>query len=159
MGCLAFDPRAFARYTFAQETPRLERRGRSISTTTSLRKLWHRGPVRLRCGHCVIGVDQHREESMGTYFSERELQQVESAENAFHSPIPTQVISNGEFNPPPVSISCSIHWPAILSPAVCRYWLPTVISWKSVRRVFGTQARLAGCSRMLLMSPITLAIP
>jgi predicted TIM-barrel fold metal-dependent hydrolase len=38
---------------------------------------------------------------MGTYFSEREFAQVEPAENAFHSPIPTQVISNGEFNPPP----------------------------------------------------------
>ncbi len=38
---------------------------------------------------------------MGTYFSEREFSQVEPAENAFHSPIPTQVISNGEFNPPP----------------------------------------------------------
>src|SRR5713101_6138682 len=38
---------------------------------------------------------------MGTYFSEREFAQVEPAENAFRSPIPTQVISNGEFNPPP----------------------------------------------------------
>ena len=38
---------------------------------------------------------------MGTYFSEREFRQVESAENAFHSPIPTQVVSNGEFNPLP----------------------------------------------------------
>src|SRR5258708_2486144 len=37
---------------------------------------------------------------MGTYFSEREFAQVEPAENAFRSPIPTQVISNGEFNPP-----------------------------------------------------------
>jgi hypothetical protein len=32
---------------------------------------------------------------MGTYLSERELEQVEGAENAFRSPIPTQVISNG----------------------------------------------------------------
>lgn len=40
---------------------------------------------------------------MGTFFSEREFQQVETAEKAFHSPIPTQVISNGEFNPPPQS--------------------------------------------------------
>jgi len=40
---------------------------------------------------------------MGTFFSKREFEQVESAENAFHSPIPTQVISNGEFNPPPHS--------------------------------------------------------
>ena len=38
---------------------------------------------------------------MGTYFSDREFSLVEGAENAFHSPIPTQVISNGEFNPPP----------------------------------------------------------
>jgi len=38
---------------------------------------------------------------MGTYFSEREFEQVEPAENAFRSPIPTQVISNGEFNPIP----------------------------------------------------------
>ena len=38
---------------------------------------------------------------MGTYLSERELAQVETAENAFRSPIPTQVISNGEFNPLP----------------------------------------------------------
>jgi hypothetical protein len=38
---------------------------------------------------------------MGTYFSEREFAQVEPAERAFRSPIPTQVISNGEFNPLP----------------------------------------------------------
>jgi predicted TIM-barrel fold metal-dependent hydrolase len=38
---------------------------------------------------------------MGTYFSDREFAQVEPAENAFHSPIPTQMISNGEFNPLP----------------------------------------------------------
>ncbi len=38
---------------------------------------------------------------MGSYFTEREYRQVEPAENAFHSPIPTQVVSNGEFNPPP----------------------------------------------------------
>ena len=40
---------------------------------------------------------------MSTYFSDRELSFVEGAENAFHSPIPTQVVSNGEFNPPPQS--------------------------------------------------------
>ena len=40
---------------------------------------------------------------MGTYFSDREFSLVEGAENAFHSPIPTQVVSNGEFNPPPQS--------------------------------------------------------
>ena len=37
---------------------------------------------------------------MGTYFSDREFQRVEPAERAFRSPIPTQVVSNGEFNPP-----------------------------------------------------------
>ncbi len=40
---------------------------------------------------------------MGTYFSDRERALVEPAENAFHSPIPTQIISNGEFEPPPQS--------------------------------------------------------
>src|SRR5438876_10378280 len=40
------------------------------------------------------------ERAMGTYFSEREFAPVEPAENAFRSPIPTQVVSNGEFNPP-----------------------------------------------------------
>ena len=40
---------------------------------------------------------------MGSYFTEREYRQVEPAENAFQSPIPTQVVSNGEFNPPPQS--------------------------------------------------------
>ncbi len=38
---------------------------------------------------------------MGTYFSEREFANVEPAENSFSSPIPTQMISNGEFNPLP----------------------------------------------------------
>jgi len=38
---------------------------------------------------------------MGTYLSARELAEVEAAENAFHSPVPTQMISNGEFNPLP----------------------------------------------------------
>jgi hypothetical protein len=37
---------------------------------------------------------------MGTYLSDREFARVEPAESAFRSPIPTQVISNGEFNPP-----------------------------------------------------------
>ena len=40
---------------------------------------------------------------MGSYFTEREYGRVEPAENAFQSPIPTQVVSNGEFNPPPQS--------------------------------------------------------
>src|SRR5919109_3741010 len=38
---------------------------------------------------------------MGIYLSARELAQVESAEQAFRSPVPTQIISNGEFNPLP----------------------------------------------------------
>ena len=38
---------------------------------------------------------------MGTYFSDREFSLVEGAEKALQSPIPTQVISNGEFNPSP----------------------------------------------------------
>ena len=37
---------------------------------------------------------------MGSYFTKREFGEVEPAENAFQSPIPTQIISNGEFNPP-----------------------------------------------------------
>src|SRR5919109_4663359 len=38
---------------------------------------------------------------MGIYLSDRELAQVESAEKAFRSPVPTQIISNGEFTPLP----------------------------------------------------------
>jgi hypothetical protein len=38
---------------------------------------------------------------MGIYLSTRELARVESAEQAFHAPVPTQIISNGEFNPLP----------------------------------------------------------
>ncbi len=38
---------------------------------------------------------------MAYFLSKRELEQVEPAENAFRSPVPTQVISNGEFNPIP----------------------------------------------------------
>ncbi len=38
---------------------------------------------------------------MGTYLSARELAQLETAEHGFRSPVPTQVISNGEFNPLP----------------------------------------------------------
>lgn len=40
---------------------------------------------------------------MGIFLSKRELEQVEPAENAFHSPVPTTMISNGEFNPLPQS--------------------------------------------------------
>jgi len=40
---------------------------------------------------------------MGIFLSESELEQVEPAENAFHSPVPTTMISNGEFNPLPQS--------------------------------------------------------
>src|SRR5918996_931366 len=38
---------------------------------------------------------------MGLYLSARELAQLDSAEQAFPSPVPTQIISNGEFNPLP----------------------------------------------------------
>ena len=38
---------------------------------------------------------------MGIYLSDRELAQVQPAETAFRSPVPTQMISNGEFNPLP----------------------------------------------------------
>ena len=39
---------------------------------------------------------------MGSYLSERELEQLSPAETAaFSSPIPTQMVSNGEFNPLP----------------------------------------------------------
>jgi hypothetical protein len=38
---------------------------------------------------------------MGTYLTERELQELNSARDAFESPVPTQIISNGEFTPLP----------------------------------------------------------
>jgi uncharacterized protein len=38
---------------------------------------------------------------MGMYLSARELAQLASAETAFPSPVPTQIISNGEFTPLP----------------------------------------------------------
>ena len=38
---------------------------------------------------------------MGNYLSDRELAQLDGAETAFPSPVPTQIISNGEFNPLP----------------------------------------------------------
>ena len=38
---------------------------------------------------------------MGIYLSPTELVHLESAEHAFRSPVPTQIISNGEFNPLP----------------------------------------------------------
>ena len=39
---------------------------------------------------------------MAIFLSKRELEQTEPAEKAaFHSPVPTQMISNGEFNPLP----------------------------------------------------------
>src|SRR5437762_13783105 len=46
------------------------------------------------------GVIQE-EEPMGIFLSERELAEVEPAEHAFPSPVPTQIVSNGEFNPLP----------------------------------------------------------
>src|SRR5437899_9200765 len=42
---------------------------------------------------------------MATYLSKRELEQTEPAEvAAFRSPVPTQMISNGEFNPLPQTL-------------------------------------------------------
>lgn len=38
---------------------------------------------------------------MGMYLSERELNELESAQNGFTSAVPTQIVSNGEFNPIP----------------------------------------------------------
>jgi predicted TIM-barrel fold metal-dependent hydrolase len=38
---------------------------------------------------------------MGIFLSERELAQLDPAETAFPSPVPTQIVSNGEFNPLP----------------------------------------------------------
>ena len=38
---------------------------------------------------------------MGIYLSDRELQALDSADQGFESPVPTQIISNGEFNPLP----------------------------------------------------------
>jgi hypothetical protein len=38
---------------------------------------------------------------MGTFLSDRELEELESAEGAFASQVPTQMVSNGEFTPLP----------------------------------------------------------
>lgn len=38
---------------------------------------------------------------MGIYLSSRELAELEPSENGFRSPVPTQIVSNGEFNPLP----------------------------------------------------------
>ncbi len=38
---------------------------------------------------------------MGIYLSPRELAELDPAESAFASPVPTQIVSNGEFNPLP----------------------------------------------------------
>ena len=35
------------------------------------------------------------------WLSDRELTEVQSAEHAFQSPVPTQIVSNGEYNPLP----------------------------------------------------------
>src|ERR1700728_5484884 len=48
------------------------------------------------------GVHYKGGKVMGGYLSERELAQLSFAESAaFHSPVPTQMVSNGEFNPLP----------------------------------------------------------
>src|SRR5208283_1636575 len=47
-------------------------------------------------------VHQQREEPLGSFLSERELGQLSPAETAaFPSPVPMQMVSNGEFNPLP----------------------------------------------------------
>src|SRR4029434_1482002 len=46
------------------------------------------------------GTAGEEEIPMGTTFRDREFERVEPAESAFRSPIPTQVISNGEFHTP-----------------------------------------------------------
>ncbi len=38
---------------------------------------------------------------MGTFFSDQELQDLDSAQETFGSPVPTQMVSNGEFTPLP----------------------------------------------------------
>ncbi len=38
---------------------------------------------------------------MGTYLSDRELEELDLVQEAFESPVPTQIVSNGEFNPLP----------------------------------------------------------
>jgi len=38
---------------------------------------------------------------MGTFLSDRELAELDTAERGFASPVPTQMVSNGEFNPLP----------------------------------------------------------
>lgn len=38
---------------------------------------------------------------MGTYLSDRELQDLDPVQKGFDSPVPTQIVSNGEFNPLP----------------------------------------------------------
>jgi hypothetical protein len=44
------------------------------------------------------------EQTMGTFLSERELSQLTAPDNsAFPSPVPLQMVSNGEFNPLPQS--------------------------------------------------------
>ncbi|MDP6565972.1 MAG: amidohydrolase family protein [Alphaproteobacteria bacterium] len=38
---------------------------------------------------------------MGTYLSDREFAELDSIQDGFESPVPTQIVSNGEFNPLP----------------------------------------------------------
>jgi hypothetical protein len=50
----------------------------------------------------AVAVPPARERPMASYLSERELARLRPAETAaFASPVPTQMISNGEFNPLP----------------------------------------------------------
>src|SRR4029079_6955682 len=55
------------------------------------------GPVTQRI---IGGVRQMSERPAGG-LSDRELTEGESAEHAFRSPVPTQIVSNGEYNPLP----------------------------------------------------------
>jgi hypothetical protein len=49
---------------------------------------------------------------MGISLSARELAQLEPAERGFRSPVPTQIVSNGEFNPLPQTPSSARSKPA-----------------------------------------------
>ena len=49
-------------------------------------------------------AERKREKAMGTFLSERELSELTAPDNtAFPSPVPLQMVSNGEFNPLPQS--------------------------------------------------------
>ena len=78
------------------------RRARSYARWTNV---YARKRYRLCCypdaAFAVTAVNLKEEQVMSIYLSDRELAQVQPAETAFRSPVPTQTISNGEFNPLP----------------------------------------------------------